>query len=638
MLCMNCGYPLPEDDAVCPQCGFVHGEEEIENTGMQTLQMERGSDRDALVEALLQAQEENMEIAPEELDLENILAANYDMEEGLEDLTEEEIYPAWQKPQIPADAEPAAPETKKSSKKLWIILGAAALTLILAVGAVLCVWGYLSGQRYDQAMALLQEEKHDQAWEIFKSLGNFRDSAEKVRILEQMNMAYETAVAGMLEGKFDGVEDVFTQLGSYRDSQQMLQFGISWYKAEYLFNCAKNRDMSGAELLSGVNESTEAYLVWVLMLMTAKEQYSQIPEYGDATEKIQLCYLEAAGILVEEGQIDTAMVYKDWMDEATQEIFMEQVREASADEVFLESLKTSLKARLDIEKKAYEDLRPSIQIEQAYLGVYQNSYFLDKRLEKIAKDYLEGVYLQWMALDDQGCRTDIAGWARGEYLRTKAVDDLFMEYGFLADDETLRQYYVGRSEWENTYYRIHNCLQSQLADSMSGLTDAPGKTQFFNDSGFAFNVTFVYTFYLDGEQVDQSTLTMAVNAEQVKTLQGRNSQQDYDRWTMTWEAFDITGNGQVDVTGKYTIYSMHMLQYGSLFTQEDLAAAGRGGDAVEFYEDGTGIYTSQGTTVDICYDGEGFWFTDNPGKKIPFVVSGGELTFAQEETEYIYRK
>lgn len=643
MFCIKCGAQMPALEHICPECGFDMQEEETRDGGMQLLDVEpeeaaRQSVEDALVEALLQAQQqEQTSQAPvaEELDLENILADTYGQDEGLEDLTEEELYPSWAN--IPEEIYLDDPQPRKRTR--WAVLGGVlAVLLLLGLGAFFGIRYYQNQLAYEQAMACLENREYDKALSLLIGLGDFKDSATYKSDLQEKFRIYQEALNGMKSGKFDGVAETFAALGDFKDSRELLEKGISWYKGEYLLRCAQNRDKNGMELVAGVDESTEDYLVWVLMLMSAKEQYSQIPEYNDATEKIQTCYLEAARVLAQAGQMDAAFVYKDMLSGENQDLFMEECRALCGDDAFLDALKESLNARMKLEKEAGEDLRPGVQTEQSYIGRFQKMYFLDKNLQKIALSYLEGVYVQWISLDKQGLCQSPADWARGQYLRLKAVKDLCEQYGFLAQDTQLAEYYLSGLDAARAQNQIHSSLKARLTDGMEGDAQRPLRVTYKNDSGYAFNVTFTFTFYADGEQVAQTTATAAMGKGQEKTVKGKQPEAAYDRWTLSWTVFDVTGDGWVDITGVYAIYSMHMPEYDSLFNREDLIDLGRGGDSLELFSDGTGVFTTNGVAQSIEYSDSAFWFADQPENQVQFQTVGGMITFTHEQTEYTFRK
>lgn len=633
MFCIKCGAELDPQEQVCPECGFDMQEEDLEAGIMQALEVESKKQPDvqeeaqALADALIHAQK------VEELDLENILSEPYDLETGPEDLTEEEIYRSWAN--VP---EELPEEPSNGRKKLWIVLGSILGALVLlGLGVFFGLRYYQNTLTYEKALACLEQRQYDEAYSLFIGLGKFQDSADYASDLQKKLQAYNSAVTGMKSGKFDGVEDVFRELGNFKDSVHMLEYGIAWNKGEYLLRCAQNKNKAGAELLAGVDDTTEDYLVWVLMFMSAKEQYAKIPEYQDAAEKIQLCYLGAAWVLAEDGQMDAAFVYRDLMNEENQQIFMDEVRKLCADDEFLQLLKTSLNARkaLDAEN---EDLRRGVQTEQSYVGKFQNKYFLDKNLQQIALSYLEGVYLQWIALDGEGNCVNVYNWARGEYQRMQAVKDLYQQYGFLAQDAALAEYCLNALEPARAQYQIHSSLRRQLSGFMEGDGQSTLTAGYVNDSGYAFNVTFTFTFYKEDVPVAQTTATMAAAKGQEKTIKGKKPEEAYDRWSLSWQAFDITGNGQTDVTGEYSIYSMLMLEYDSLFNRQELEEAGKGDDAVRLLEDGTGILIRDGEEYAIAYEKDAFWFADDPGTKISFQVVAGTLTFTLDGTEFTYQK
>ena len=193
---------MPTLEHICPECGFDMQEEETRDGGMQMLDVEpeeaaRQSVEDALVEALLQAeQQEQTSQMPlvEELDLENILADTYGQDEGLEDLTEEELYPSWAN--IPEEIYPDAPQPWKRTR--WTVLGGVlAVLLLLGLGAFFGIRYYQSQLAYEQAMACLENREYDKALSLLMGLGDFKDSATYTADLQEKFRIYQDALNGI---------------------------------------------------------------------------------------------------------------------------------------------------------------------------------------------------------------------------------------------------------------------------------------------------------------------------------------------------------------------------------------------------------------------------------------------------------
>ena len=106
-------------------------------------------------------------------------------------------------------------QPKKVSKKI-IWAAVVAVTIGIFFGTVFYCAILKPANDYKEAQALLDDGKYEEAEAAFAALGDYRDSAEQVRLLPQ----YQRADTLMKFGQYPGAAIAFSKLGDYRDSAQ----------------------------------------------------------------------------------------------------------------------------------------------------------------------------------------------------------------------------------------------------------------------------------------------------------------------------------------------------------------------------------------------------------------------------------
>ena len=106
-------------------------------------------------------------------------------------------------------------QPKKVPKKIiWAAVVAVAISIFY--GTVFYCAILKPANDYKEAQALLDASKYEEAEAAFAALGDYRDSAEQVRLLPQ----YQRADTLMKFGQYPGAAIAFSKLGDYRDSAQ----------------------------------------------------------------------------------------------------------------------------------------------------------------------------------------------------------------------------------------------------------------------------------------------------------------------------------------------------------------------------------------------------------------------------------
>ena len=109
----------------------------------------------------------------------------------------------------------------KKAKKIALI--AAPIAVVAAAAIVFSVISSKNACAYDDALALLDAGRYNEADVAFTKLGNYKDSAEKAEEaagMGQENTAYTKACKLLEDGSFDEAHDAFIALGNYEDSAE----------------------------------------------------------------------------------------------------------------------------------------------------------------------------------------------------------------------------------------------------------------------------------------------------------------------------------------------------------------------------------------------------------------------------------
>jgi tetratricopeptide (TPR) repeat protein len=214
-------------------------------------------------------------------------------------------------------AQPASEAPKKSKKKLFIILGAVVLVVVLAV-ATFVGFSLWRASVYDQGVTALAEESYweahdlfsklgdyknaqelaDSAWQgleyeaalellhakdyatakqSFEALGDFKDAAEKA-LLCQQHIDYQAAAADFEKGDFERALEVFAELADAK-----FEDAVQW------------RDKSSYAIAEGKYKAEDYY--------GAYQIFKDLGSFEDSAERAQQCTtaLPATGELYHNG-------------------------------------------------------------------------------------------------------------------------------------------------------------------------------------------------------------------------------------------------------------------------------------------------------------------------------------------------
>lgn len=324
MYCEHCGSKLPDDSNFCPDCGAdvtppnpLPEEDMVENTavkneenkavwfGKTPEENESGdtafehagegifSPADSSVSGEIQGTDapdlgdeeviasfspvEPPEVAGfgEGAEQYGELPASFSQQGVTQSFDNSGYIPPVQPPygQMPAYApEPAgtvqgtAPGEQKKKKKLLLIVIAGVLVLVLAAAAVGIVL-FQRNTKYEEALDLMNKSSFQEAHDMFKELGNYKDAPDYVKECIS-GMDYKKAEKLFDAEKYTEAKSAFDALGKYSDSQKRAQ------------DCQNVLDFAEAEGLMGAGDFAGAKTI----LETLKQN-----GYKDADAKLTEC-------------------------------------------------------------------------------------------------------------------------------------------------------------------------------------------------------------------------------------------------------------------------------------------------------------------------------------------------------------
>lgn len=322
MYCDNCGCEIPENEEECPVCGkkfskvtpktdYTQQTEEDDTTTVLT-----ASDRQKEDDVISEAVNIATQYAPEEKEV-----------------------PTQNNPDLSDLMIKKKGEKNGLSKGAKITLITIPIVVVLAVG-VLAFLYVPKFRDYNNAEEKLSTGEIDEAVELYKGLGDFKDSLDKAN----GGAYYEYAAS--LEGQGRNLEaaEYYAKSAKYKysnaadkASQCYYTTGIdqmgagSYDSAIEAFKNAGSYNDAADKVTECIYKSAEA-LVNAGDYDAAIEKLTGIEEYGDAKTLLSQCYYNKAAALLEAGSYDEAYdmfiksEYDDYSDKANESMYQKAVK------------------------------------------------------------------------------------------------------------------------------------------------------------------------------------------------------------------------------------------------------------------------------------------------------------------------
>jgi hypothetical protein len=330
-------------------------------------------------------------------------------------------------------------QTKKSVKKGVVAAIAAVVVLVVAFVGYKLVQLIRVNDRYESAAKYVQNYDYENAIKVYKSLGSYKDSEDKVT-----ETKYAYAEYLMVINRYQDSINLYTELGKYRNSEQYIQ-------QDYLLwgnYCRENKQYAEAFAYyekagkfvdkQVLDDTTYEYALDLIDNKNYDEAINTlatIPDYEGVSDALTRCYYESGKVSLDAGRYDDAIA------SFRQCYSYEDARELSKKAYYLKGNK--LVASNDVEGAYncyvnagdYEDAKDKKQ--ELTLSV------ADKMLK--AKNY-NGAYVLLAELDSADESSDVFIQAKYEYAEYMIAEEI--------SERVLEIYKSLPANYENSKSRI----------------------------------------------------------------------------------------------------------------------------------------------------------------------------------------
>ncbi len=372
---------------------------------------------------------------------------------------------------------------------------------------------------YEKAMEYLDKKEYEKALKAFKKLGDYEDSKKQVKKLEKQQQDYDAAQE-LLTGKdFEAAKEAFEALDDYRDSKEMAEKGVPYAEAMDTYNDA---------------ETVKEFLAVAAV-------FEELSGYQDADTMASMAYLNVCRIhLFENNDPETAMEYTDRLNDEHYEGFQTVLYEYSADSTVLDDLEQGLNDRSTLIASGETDYSLMVEAELDYMLQYEDAYFMDKNLEELIHNYIDGLQMQLHSLNGGDYPQEMAMWFEGASMRCEAITELYKSYDFLKDNEDLAESYVGQAQFYLACADIQASLEKQLWNA-TAYSDGNGGwyLTYDNDTGYSFTLEIVHSFELNGEFLEYQDRRVLDVGEGKAVEIYMTPPSNYEYWYIDWAFADI---------------------------------------------------------------------------------------------------
>ena len=143
--------------------------------------------------------------------------------------------------------DPAAAEAQKSGNGRNLAFAGVCVMLAMFLITISVYFVIVPQTKYNDAVALMEAEKYDEATAAFTDLGDYRDSEAKIEEIKiiLLDKKYDAAIELMNAEKYDEATAAFAELGDHRDSKDKIEeiritlLDNQYDEAEKLYNAGK---------------------------------------------------------------------------------------------------------------------------------------------------------------------------------------------------------------------------------------------------------------------------------------------------------------------------------------------------------------------------------------------------------------
>ena len=210
------------------------------------------------------------------------------------------------------EAEKEATEAKIKEAEVRKKIGKIAAVIVPALAIIIVAAVIISGMvkranAYKDALSLMNNEQYEEAITAFTALGDYKDSAEQIHVIEttileeQRAKAYADAIALLEDGKYGEAHAAFEALGDYKDSQERLKESLYHQGLEYL---EQGNHMAAYDSFCAAGDYGDAK--------------KQLEQFQKKPVKVECSYGDGKGYVAYYNYTANGKILTYWSDEAKQ--------------------------------------------------------------------------------------------------------------------------------------------------------------------------------------------------------------------------------------------------------------------------------------------------------------------------------
>ena len=277
----------------------------------------------------------------------------------------------------------------------------------------------------------------------------------------KLNRAYVDAVKLYNSGQYQEALLRFESLGNFKDSAE---FQI-WCKYQIGNMCMAAGDWGTAL----------GYLVDI--------------EYENSAELVIQCKYNLGISAMENFDWETAISFFTGLNYESSERML-------VDCSFMVALKESVLRRMGNDSTDYRSL---VTTELAYLDEFRNAQFYNFAIQTQAKKYIAGLDKQLSAFDYEYYYEYQRDWNAGLVVRYEALNKLYQDYGFMADNKDFVGYYINQLEYYQKWLEAFNAIETSGHVVLKDWTFTSNYVEicFKNDTPYTSSQYFEFAFWGD---------------------------------------------------------------------------------------------------------------------------------------------
>lgn len=214
-------------------------------------------------------------------------------------------------------------------------------------------------------------------------------------------------------------------------------------------------------------------------------------EYEDSQELLIQCAYQQGIAAMEELDWETAADFFTDLSYGDSEKMLTDCR-------FMLTMASSVMERAEMNEEGSHSNLELVQVELDYLREFRDAQFYDPAIVRQAEEYIAGVDMQAEALLQEDADEAQRLWLTGMVQRFEALNQLYTDYGLLADNQSFVEWYINDLQYQRNYLNAFTALEDLgYEDPRWRFTGSYVDIRFVNATPYNATLVFEFEFFAD---------------------------------------------------------------------------------------------------------------------------------------------